>query len=821
VGSDRQPGKKSKNRIAFFMLKHYILSITRRLTRDRQSAILNLIGLSSGLACTLLIFLWVSDERSVDKFNEKDNRLYLVLQHATNGDNSISVFEVTQALLAQSMKESLPEVEDAVSVRMENDPGVVSSGNKNFKASMQFADKDFFNVFSYRLLAGNKASPLGDKSGVLISDKLAMTLFHTTDNLLGKTIKWDHNDEWNGLYTISGVYQTPPANATDQFDMLFPYTVYATKEGGTDGDIGNWGSHGTHTYVLLKKGTDVAAFNQKIKDFTRKKMMALYGNDNYWAKYEGTISLQRYSERYLYNRFENGVQAGGRIQYVRLFSIIALFILVIACINFMNLSTAKATSRMKEVGVRKVIGASRMVLLGQFMGESVLMAFLSLAIALLLVSLLLPAFNQLTGKQMELHFSSAFVLTLAAITLVTGILAGSYPAWYLSGFKPVWVLKGKSGNTPGESWVRRGLVVFQFTLSLLLIISVMVIYKQMNFIRTRNLGYDRDDVVHFASEGNLAKQLPAFLNEAGKIPGVVSASGMDGDMTGHYSHGGSGIDWPGKSPNIGVEFEGLNMDYGMIEILGLHVKEGRAFSSQFPSDSNAIVFNEAAIAAMNLQNPVGQTVTTWGKKKTIVGVVRDFQYHSMYKAITPFFLTCSPKNRNVYVRIKAGTEAATLSRLEQLYGQFNKGVPFEYAFLDQDYQALYASEQRVAVLSRYFAGIAIIISCLGLFGLAAFTAQKRQKEMSIRKVVGADASTIALLLSKESFGLLMISMLAGFPLAAWVMHRWLESFAYRVEMGWVIFVVAAGAVALLTLLTVSFHAIKAAMANPVKVLRSE
>jgi hypothetical protein len=291
------------------MLKNYFLSITRRLARDRQSTLLNLVGLSSGLACTLLIFLWVSDERSVDKFNEKDSRLYLVLQHATNADNTISVFELTQALLARSMKGSLPEVEDAVSVRVEGDPGVVSYGDKNIKARMQFADKDFFNLFSYRLLAGNKAAPLGDKYGVLISDKLARTLFHTTDNLIGKTIRWDHNDEFNGLYVISGVYEAPPANATDQFDMLFPFTVYATREGGTDGDIGNWGSHGAHTYVLLKKGTDVAAFNQKIKGFTRKKMMALYGNDNYWAKGEGSISLQRYSDRYLYNRFENGVQA--------------------------------------------------------------------------------------------------------------------------------------------------------------------------------------------------------------------------------------------------------------------------------------------------------------------------------------------------------------------------------------------------------------------------------------------------------------------------------------------------------------------------------
>jgi putative ABC transport system permease protein len=802
------------------MTNNFFKSIRRRLMRDRQSTLLNLIGLASGLACAFMIYLWVSDERSVDKFNEKDSRLYLVIKNSPNDDGTVFTSEHTQGLLASSMIGAFSEVEDAVSVRIEKDLGVISYGDKMIKAKPQFADKDFFNLFSYRLLAGNKAAPLANPSGVLISDRLAKTLFNTTDNIIGKTIIWDHNDEFNGSYVISGVYEAPPANATDQFDLLFSYALFTAKESGGMGDISYWGSNSIHTYLLLKKGTDIRQFNGKIKDFTRKKIQALFGNGE-MLKYEGSIFLQRYSDRYLYNRFANGQQDGGRIEYVQLFTVIGLFILLIASINFMNLSTARATTRMKEVGIRKVIGANRLSLLGQYLGESVLMAALSLAVALLLVRLLLPAFNQLTGKDTGLHFTPGFILALVSITGITGILAGSYPAWYLSGFKPILVLKGKLSNTTGESWVRKGLVVFQFTISVVLIVSVLVVYKQLDLIQTRNLGYNKDNILHFASEGKLAQELPAFLAEAKNLPGVIGASTMDGNMTGSYSQGGGGIGWEGKTPETGVQFEGLDMDYGMMGMLGLQMKEGRAFSTQFPSDSNAIIFNETAIAAMKLRHPIGQTVTTWGKKKTIIGVVKDFQFHSMYKKVTPFFLRCQPGNGNIFVKIKGGAERETLAGLSQLYKQFNHGLPFEYAFLDDDYQALYASEKRVSVLSRYFAGIAILISCLGLFGLAAFTAQKRKKEMGIRKVVGAGTPAIALLLSKEFFGLVSLALLIGFPLAGWMMHRWLESFAYRVHLDIAIFAVAAIAVILVTLLTVSWHSIRAAMANPVKVLRSE
>jgi len=698
----------------------------------------------------------------------------------------------------------------------------VTYQGKTLKAREQFADKDFFRMFSYRLVSGDKAAPLAGSYGVLISDKLARALFNTTDNLIGKSIAWDHNDKFNGSYAITGVFEAPPANATDQFDLLFSYDLFKTRESGTDGDVTFWGSNSIHTYLQLKRGTDIRQFNAKVKDYTQRKVAVLYHNEDL-SKWEGTLYLQKYADRYLHNHFEGGLPVGGRIEYIQLFSIIALFILAIACINFMNLSTARAASRMKEVGIRKVIGAGRRRLIAQYIGESVGMAFLALMLALVLIRLLLPAFDKLTGKDMGLHLTPELIEALTGITLVTGLVAGSYPAWYLSGFRPALVLKGKLSNTAGESRIRRGLVIFQFTISIVLIISVMVVYKQMNFIQHRNLGYNRDNILHFHAEGNVVKSLPAFLTAVQEIPGVVGTSSMDGNMTGKYSQGGGGIGWPGKSDNDGVEFEGLDVGYGMIDMLGLQMKEGRPFSPQYPSDTNGIIFNETAIKAMKLKDPIGQTVMTWRQqKKTIIGVVKDFQFHSIYKGVTPFFFRWQDRdNSDVYVKISGGTEQETLARLGHLYQQFNRGLPFEYVFLEDDYQALYASEQRVSILSRYFAGIAILISCLGLFGLAAFTARRRQKEMSIRKVVGAGASTIALLLSKDFFVLVSIALGIGFPLAALIMHNWLESFAYRITMGVTIFVITAAAVVLVTLLTVSYQAIKAATVNPVKVLRSE
>jgi len=804
------------------MFKNNLKIAWRNLVKDRQFTFLNLLGLSTGLACALLIYLWVNDELHVDRYNKKDSQLYQLFKSTPNGDGTIFTSGYTQGLLAKSMAADLPEVEYALSVRKEGQSGVLSLEDRHIKAKSAFADKDFFSVFSYHLIEGNKNNVLADKNGVLLSDKLALKLFNSTRNVIGKTIAWDRGTEFSGLYKVSGVFESVPANATDQYDIIFSYNLFAEKEVGGMGDISFWGSNSVCTYLILKEGTDIDQFNKKIKDYTKEKIKTLYANSDL-VKYEGDLFAQRYSDIYLHNHYENGVLSGGRIVYVKLFSLIAIFILVIACINFMNLSTAKAARRLKEIGIKKVVGASRASLVFQYMTESLVMSFLSLMIAAGMIVILLPAFNQVTGKQIRFDFSTSLILSVAGITFLTGLVAGSYPALYLSRFNAVTVLKGKLTTSVSELLVRKGLVVFQFTLSAVFIMAVLVVYRQMNLVQTINLGYKKDNIIHFANEGNLPKKTDAFFAEVKKLPGVVNVASMEGDFLGHPGHAGGGISWEGKDPRLGIEYFGIGVSYDCMEMFGLSMQEGRLFSAAYGSDSLKVIFNESAIKAMGLKDAVGKTVSLWGQKKQIIGVVKDFHFQSLYNKVGPFFLYYSPaaKNDNILVKIKAGMEKQTLAAVDKTYKQYNQGLPFEYKFLDEDYQRLYASEQRVSALSGYAAVLAIIISCLGLFGLAAFTAQKRQKEIGIRKVVGATALNLAILLSKDFLQLAGLAILIAFPLAWWTMNEWLHSFAYRVFIDPGVFITTGLSILIITLVTVSFQSIKTALANPVKSLRSE
>ena len=806
------------------MFKNYFKSAWRHLRKDRQFSILNLAGLSLGLACVFLIYLWVSDEWNVDKFHKNGDRLYHVMQNYPTADGVMTIVH-TPDLLAKSMAEELPGIEQAVVVsppdedeplqgilsEKENGAGANGSNNmgSSIKASEMYVTHNFFDVFSFPLLVGNKDQVLSGKYNVLLSDALAMKLFHTTENLIGRQVVWNRGtgDEgvMNGTYVVSGIFKASPVNSSMQFDLLFPNDLYFAQQ-VTAGVVG-WQSSSPSTYLLLKPGVDPKQFDARCRNFIRDKFK---GNPDQ-QKSAGTLFIQRFADQYLHSRYEDGKIAGGRIEYVKLFSLIA-------CINFMNLSTAKASDRMKEVGVRKCIGASRRSLILQYLGESMMMASLSLVFAALLVWGSLPAFRQITGKDLALHFEFGILIVALGVTILTGLIAGSYPALYLSGFRPVKVLKGQLQTSTGESWARKGLVVFQFSLSIVLIVSVLVVYKQMTLIQTRNLGYSKDQLIHFSNDGNLPQNLTAFLSEARNLPGVAAASDMEGDMIGTHSSGG-GISWPGKTDRI--EFDGMYVDGNFIATMGLKLATGRPFSGNEHLDSSEVLFNETAIAMMKLKDPLGKTVTLWGKTAAIVGVLKDFNYESLYKKVGPFFLRYRKGAENVIVKIHAGAEKQTLAWLGALYQKYNPGLPFEYRFLDEDFRALYASEQRVAVLSRYFAGIAILLSCLGLYGLAAFTAQKRRKEIGIRKVVGASAGNIALLLSTDFLKWVSLSVGIAFPVAWWALNHWLDGFAYRIQIGVGVFVVAGVSVLGITLATISFQAIKAALANPVKALRSE
>jgi putative ABC transport system permease protein len=791
-------------------MRHFKIA-WRYLLKDRLFTLLNMTGLSTGLACALLIYLWVDNELSMDRFHENSSRLYQVMRNTTQGD-IIETRETNSDLLAPALLQEMPEIESIVPVTFEVPDGVLSASNKDIRVTGRFAGKDFFKVFTYTLSQGNKDKALQGKDAIVISEALAASLFGEKKNALNKTVTWDRQP-FAGTYVITGVFKQP-ANSSLPFDFLLTNDRFLEKRTMNI----HWDSNSVGVYLTLKKGADAARFNEKIKDFVRNKYKAAYGPENLqWA---GTLFIQRYSDRYLHGQYENGAPAGGRIRYIELFSVIAVFILMIACINFMNLSTARASRRFKEVGVKKVAGAGRGSLILQYLSESVLMAYLSLAVAVLLTILLLPLFNTITGKQLTFQLNASLCIAALSITFLTGILAGSYPAFYLSGFKPVTALKGRFSVALGELWVRKGLVVFQFTVSIIFIVAVLIIYRQMQLVQSINLGYNKGNVLSFKKEGRLNTNLQTFLAEIRRIPGVENAASFHNDMIG--DHGGTGgLAWEGKSPNASVEFGSLSAGYELIEMLGIEIAEGRAFSRKFGADSAAIIFNQAAIDAMGLKNPIGKKVQLWGNEREIVGVVKNFHFESLYEKVKPCFLLCNPEGKNILVRIRKGMENETLGRIGKFYAAYNPGLAFEYTFLDEDYQALYASEQRVAVLSRYFAALAILISCLGLFGLVAFTAQRRQKEIGIRKVLGATVSNIVVMLSKDFLKLVLIAALIAFPLAWWIMDHWLRNFAYHINMESSVFLLSGAAIMLIALLTISLQAIKTAVANPVNNLRTE
>jgi ABC-type antimicrobial peptide transport system permease subunit len=746
----------------------------------------------------------------MDKFNQKDGQLYQVMENA-----KISSGIVTQPWtpdpLAEALAKEVPEVEYAASVIPPKFFGKIpiSTEDKKFKAIGQFASKNFFNIFSYHLIQGDKNQVLTAANSVVISKQLALRFFGTTQNVVGKSLDYEllipHNQ-----CVITGIFDKVPQNSSEQFDFVVSSGMWVALCNFMHSQL-NWDNHNPCTYVILKKGTDISRFNNKISGFIKSKLS--YSNV--------TLFARPYSSGYLYNKYENGVQAGGRIEYVNLFSIIAIFILLIACINFMNLSTAKASRRIKEVGIRKAVGAPRKSLIFQYMGESMLMSLLSMLLAVVLVELLIPEFNIITAKQLSVHFDTNLILCFLGMSLFTGLIAGSYPALYLSGFNPVAILKGKFNSSIGEQWARKGLVIFQFTLSVIFIAAVLVVFKQMQFIQTKNLGFNKDNIIYFDKEGKMREHQDAFLTELKKIPGVVNASSVSQKFIGLNSST-IGLNWEGKNPKDVVQFTTININYDMIQTLGIEMKAGRTFSKNFGSDTTAIIFNEAAINIMGLKDPIGKVINLWGQNVHIIGVTKDFNFESLHENVKPAFFILHPeRTMTIMAKITAGMENESINKIQALYQYYNPGFPFDYKFLDEDFQTQYVSEQRVSLLSRYFAGIAIIISCLGLFGLAAFTAERRRKEIGIRKVLGSSDFSIVYLLSRDFTKLVLAAIVIALPAAYLITKYWLDSFAYRINLEPWYFGTAGLSALLITWLTVGFQAIKAATANPVKSIRYE
>ena len=783
------------------MFKHNLLIIYRNLKRHKSTFFINLIGLSCGLACVLMIYLWVNDELSFDKYHANDSRLYQVMANIKS-EKGIDTRKNTPHTLAEVLPLEMPEVEYAAIATPDLFlPAFTLSGNdKKIKGLGKFASKDFFKIFSYHLIQGNKSTVLSNKDAIVLSQSQARNLFGSADNALGKTIGWDVAGMKKGC-VVTGIFKDVPVNSSEHFDFVLSFD--ALKDIMEMGP--NWNSEPFNTYLTVRKETNIDVFNDKLTRYISDK-----SKDD-----SRSFFLKRFSDNYLYSKYENGKEAGGRIEYVNLFSLIALFILIISCINFMNLSTAKAAGRVKEIGIKKAIGVGRKALILQYLGESLLMTFLSLIAAITIVFLLLPQFNEITQKSLHFHFNTEICLALIGLTLFTGLLSGSYPALYLSGFKPAMILKGKFNNSIVEQLTRKGLVVFQFCLSIIFIVSVLILYKQIDYVQRKNLGFDKRNVVYFESEG---KDGEAYLNEIQKLPSIEMASSMVGNLIGDKFGGQGAIDWNGKK----IQIHSFGVNYGMIETLGIRIKEGRSFSKDFGSNNSQLILNEAAVEAMGLKNPIGTIIKGRGNNTEIIGVVKNFHFQSLHEKIEPMKFRLDNQGRSMIVaKINKGKEKEALGNLESLYKKFNPGLTFHYKFLDQDYQALYTSERQVSILSRYFAGLSILISCLGLFGLAALTAEMRLKEIGIRKVLGSSVFGIVRLLSGEFTKMILIAICIALPLSYLIAKNWLDNFAFRINLEWWYFYGAGLITITIALFTVSFQSVKAALIDPAKSLRSE
>jgi putative ABC transport system permease protein len=792
------------------MLKNYFKTAWRSLARGKAFSLINISGLAVGMAGATLILLWLANEVSFDRFHVKKDRLYQVYSMTEiPGEKHATIPWVSQPL-GPALKEEFPEVE-AFSRVQYVDHFLLSAGDKSFsKVGGRIVDPAFLSMFSFPLVAGSRAAQLGDVSSITITESLARKLFGSTD-VVGKTIRIDNSDN----FTVTGVLKDPPANTRFTFDYLLPF-AYLRKIGRNND---NWVSNNIPTFVLLKPQADVAAFNAKIRDLSRIKA----GMPNIWVHF--VYPLEKW---HLYSEFDDGKPVGGRIETVRTFGIIAAFILLIACINFMNLSTARSEKRAKEVGIRKVAGAGRGLLIGQFISEAFLTSCIAGGLGLLLVAMVLPAFCTLIGQQLALPFGrGVFWLYVIGFILFTSLLAGSYPAFYLSSFKPVSIFRKQFKKSQAVFSPRRILVVVQFTFAIVLIVSTLIVREQVQYAEDRDTGYDKNNLVYVDFVGDIEKHFDLIKQELLSSGVAVSVTR---NSTGMSQGGGHTwvFRWVGEAPADTVTtITEYTTDAGLVKTAGMKLLAGRDIDIYaHPADSFSVVLNETAVRLMGFENPVGSIITNVYAHRDwhVVGVVKDYVESSPYEQVPPVVIEGPGRGWFGTMQIKFNpghSTAASLSAAATIFKKYNPAYPFDYQFVDQEYATNFDNEQRTKTMAALFAALAVFISCLGLFGLSAYVAESRVKEIGVRKVLGASVPNIAGLLSLDFVRLVLISILIGSPLAWYGMNRWLSDYTYRITIGWGIFVVGGLLAIVIALVTVSFQAIRAARANPVRSLRSE
>ncbi len=801
------------------MIRNHFKMAFRNMIRNRAFTTINILGLSLGLTSSLLIFLWVQDERKMDNFHSNSKQLYRVYTHIY-GDGYSDPKYHTSALLPDELKKVIPEIEYASGFAKElrlSKPGEVYEsfqvGDKVHKMKGSRAGSDFFSMFSYPLLYGTPETALSDLKSLAISRKMANLFFGSAEAAFGETIMFS-NESGQSELSVTAVFEDISAYSTDQFEYLTNWDDWVQN----DEFKKSWGHFGTSTYIQLQTNANPEEVEKTLTHFLDTYLGITEDSD-----YQIALGLLPFGDKYLYGNFKNGKPSEGSIIYVRLLSVVAIFILLIACINFMNLTTAQSLKKAKEIGVRKVVGAVRWNLISQFMGETLLFTIISVIIAIAGVYLLLPWFNMVTGKQISLiAVDPSAIWILLGLVATVCLLSGSYPSLFLSSFKPVRALKGTLKPGAKVMGLRKGLVVFQFALSILLIIATIVVTQQTAYILNKDLGYNRENVIYIHMEGELLPNYLTFKQEASRMPGIKLVD-RSSQSPHHMGFSGPYLSWEGMDDSNPVSFTPNSVGYDFVKLMGFEVLEGRDFSHEFPADTSSFLVSKLAVEQMRLENPIGSIISIFGKSGPIVGIINDFHSQSLHGSIRPVVLDIK-ENLNfgtIVVRTEAGKTKEALASLEDVSKRLNPGYAFTFSFLDDQYRRLYQVEQTITKLSNAFGLIAIFISCLGLLGLAYFTAEQRIKEMGIRKVLGATANQIFMLFSKDFLKLVGISIIISTPLAWVAMNHWLQGFAYHIELMWWIFVFAGMSSLIIALLTVVFQAIKTALSSPADSLRSE
>jgi len=799
--------KLGQNSNTIIMYRSYFKFASRSILNERGYSLMNVLGLTIGIASSLLLLLYINSEKSYNQFHRDIDRIYQVMENEVTTEGIITS-AISPGPLVDYFKEDMPEVEHMAAFTWLNQM-LLSTNDQNFKTSGRWASEEFFQVFDLEFIEGQRQNALKDPSQIFISTSLKERIFG--DRVaLNKTVEVDG---W-GQFQIGGVFEDVPEESTIDFEFIMPYVLWADAVGW----VSDWRNSGISGIVKLSEGVQINEFNRKIEGYLADKV----GKE----EYSTSIFLQAFEDRYLYSDFENGQVVGGRILYLRLFSAVAYFILIIAAINFMNLTSARATKRAKEVGVKKVLGSSRSQLRIQFIIESMIMSLLATLLASILVMLVIDPLNQLVGKSLQFSWlNQGQVLILLGIGLSVGALAGIYPAVVLSRFKPIVALKGFSKNNQGSAFLRKSLVVFQFTISSVLILSTLVVRSQMDYIAKKELGYDKEHLITFPVEGDLLaeanrNQLKQRISSNPIFTNISFSAGSPIDF--YASTRAEGFSWEGKSDDSDMEYAIINTDEAFFKTYGMEIIAGRAFNKDIATDTLNVVINQQTANLMKLDEPVGTAVSFWGRPGRVIGIVKDFHFQSLHESIKPLIISNRPDYPTMAtVKISGRNIQEGINYLDETVTELNPSYAFEYNFFDDAYLEIYQAEATIGELMNYFSGIAIFISLLGVFGLSSFSAEQRIKEIGVRKVLGAKSLSLVFLMTGGFILLMGIGFVLAAPIAYSLMQNWLSAFEYAVEIGLWVFVFAALISMFITILTVSYHALKTTYANPIKSLRYE